>query len=111
MNSEKLTFGRAIAQARKEKEISQKELASLIEREDGDPISPQYLNDIEHNRRSPSSDHLVKQFSKILKIDLDYLYYLVDRFPEDIRRSGLTEKEVSSLLMAFRGKPTRKRRP
>ena len=44
-----MTFGRAIATARKEKGLSQKDLAALILKEDGTAISPQYLNDIEHN--------------------------------------------------------------
>lgn len=103
------TFGGAIAQARKDKGMSQKELASLITREDGAPISPQYLNDIEHDRRSPSSDHLVRQFSDVLGVDLDYLYYLADRLPEDIRKSGLSQKQVSELMMAFRGRPAKPR--
>ena len=50
------SFGRAVASARKEKQLSQKELAGLIRKEDGQTITPQYLNDIEHDRRSPSSD-------------------------------------------------------
>ena len=101
------TFGYFISRARKAKELSQKELSRLILREDGTPISPQYLNDIEHDRRSPSSDHLVTQFAQVLEIDPDYLYYLADRFPEDIRNSGLSQKEVSELMMAFRGNPSK----
>ena len=102
------TFGRAIAGARKQKGLSQKELASKIKRQDdSEPISPQYLNDIEHDRRSPSSDHLIGQFSKVLDIDLDYLYYLADRFPKDIRRKGLSPPEVSDLMRAFRGRPSK----
>ena len=101
------TFGRVIAQARKDMGLSQKELALRIKREDGAPISPQYLNDIEHDRRNPSSDHLVSQFADVLGVDLDYLYYLADRLPEDIRNSGLSQEQVSNLMMAFRGKPSK----
>jgi len=101
------TFGGAISQARKDKGLSQKELAALIRREDGASISPQYLNDIEHDRRSPSSDHLIRQFSEMLGIDLDYLYYLADRLPEDIRKSRLSPDEVSDLMKAFRKKPSK----
>ena len=103
--SDDTTFGGAIAWARKQRGLSQKELASFIKREDLEPISPQYLNDIEHDRRSPSSDRLVRQFADVLGINLDYLYYLADRLPEDIRKSGLSQKQVSELMMAFRGKP------
>ena len=96
------TFGRAIAHARKGRGLSQKELAFRIKREDRAPISPQYLNDIEHDRRSPSSDRLVGQFAEVLGIDVDYLYYLAGRVPRDLRKSGLSQKEVSAGMMAFR---------
>jgi len=103
------TFGGTIARARKEKGLSQKELASRIKRDDGAGISPQYLNDIEHNRRRPSSDSLVRQFAKVLGLEVDYLYYLANRIPEDIRRSRLSPSEVSELMRAFRGTPQRRR--
>jgi transcriptional regulator with XRE-family HTH domain len=48
-----LTFGRVISEARKNRELSQKELAMLVRKEDGNAISPQYLNDLERDRRSP----------------------------------------------------------
>lgn len=67
MALDKSSFGSVIASARKEQKLSQKELAERILKEDGQPITPQYLNDIEHNRRSPSSDFLVRQFAKVLK--------------------------------------------
>jgi transcriptional regulator with XRE-family HTH domain len=61
------SFGSLIASARKEQRLSQKELAEKIIKEDGQAITPQYLNDIEHDRRSPTSDYLVKQFAKALR--------------------------------------------
>jgi transcriptional regulator with XRE-family HTH domain len=98
-----LTFGRYIADARKKLQISQKELALQILREEDDaPISPQYLNDIERDRRNPSSDHLIRQFAKILKIDADYLSYLAGKLPEEIRRKNLSEAAVKEAFLAFR---------
>jgi len=98
-----LTFGAYIAEARKALQMSQKELAALIKREeDGQPISPQYLNDIEHDRRSPSSDHLIQQFADVLKLKTDYLHYLVGKLPDEIRRKNLSEKDVEKAFMAFR---------
>ena len=45
-----MTFGRAIVAARKAKGLSQKDLAALIHKEEDEgSISPQYLNDIEHD--------------------------------------------------------------
>ncbi|SET90780.1 helix-turn-helix domain-containing protein, partial [Oceanicella actignis] len=74
MSSDGMTFGRAIAKARKAAGLSQKELAARVMKEEGGgSISPQYLNDIEHDRRSPSSSHLIREFSGILNIPEDYL--------------------------------------
>ena len=103
MGEDNKTFGCAIADARKERRWSLKELASRITRDDGQAISHQYLNDIEHDRRKPSSDHLVQQFADVLEINRDWLYYLSGRFPEDIRRQQLSEKEVKRRMHAFRG--------
>ncbi|MBJ7437496.1 MAG: helix-turn-helix transcriptional regulator [Sphingopyxis sp.] len=87
--------------------MSQKELASRIFREDEEPISPQYLNDIEHDRRSPSSDRMVQQFAEVLNIKADWLYYLAGRFPADVRNERLSETQFTTAMMAFRGKPNR----
>lgn len=101
-SKETMTFGHAISLARKGKGWALKDLASLVLREDGDAISPQYLNDIEHNRRSPSSDRMVQQFAEALEIDQDWLYYLAGRFPEDVRKKKLSENEVAEAMIAFR---------
>ncbi|MEX2166674.1 MAG: helix-turn-helix transcriptional regulator [Methyloceanibacter sp.] len=102
MSERETTFGRAISSARKKKEWNLKDLASRILREDEEPISVQYLNDIEHNRRSPSSDRMVKQFADALGVDADWLYYLAGRFPEDVRLKKMTENEVAHAMTAFR---------
>jgi transcriptional regulator with XRE-family HTH domain len=97
-----MTFGRAIATARKEKGLSQKELAALILKEDGTAISPQYLNDIEHDRRSPTSDHLISQFAHVLEKDAGYLFVLAGKIPEEIRRTHASEAKVSKVFANFR---------
>lgn len=98
------TFGSAISEARKAKGWALKDLAARVLREDDDPISPQYLNDIEHDRRSPSSDRMVQQFANALCIDRDWLYYLAGRFPEDVREKDVSQKQVSEAMVAFRRK-------
>ena len=102
MSEKDNTFSRAISYARKEKGWSLKDLSSRIRREDGQPISPQYLNDIEHDRRRPSSDHIVQQFADALEVDRDWLYYLAGRFPEDVRRRQFSEQEVKQRMVVFR---------
>jgi transcriptional regulator with XRE-family HTH domain len=106
--SETKTFGRYISSARKSISLSQKELAEQIAREeDGQSISAQYLNDIEHDRRSPTSDHLIRQFARVLKIDPDYLHYLAGKLPDEIRAKNLSEEDVKAAFLAFR-KPAKK---
>ena len=61
-----MTFGETIAGARKDKGVSQRELAMRIVKEDGAAISPQYLNDIERDRRNPPGDHLLEQLAREL---------------------------------------------
>jgi len=97
------TFGAYIAEARKNLKMSQKELAVKILREDDEqPISPQYLNDIERDRRNPTSDHLIQQFAKALQIDNDYLHYLVGKLPDEIRDKNLSEGAVKEAFAVFR---------
>ena len=78
MSLDMSSFGSAVSSARKKKGWSQKELAAkIIKEEDQAPITPQYLNDIEHKPRSPTSSHLVKQFARVLDIDADVLFAVI----------------------------------
>lgn len=98
------SFGGAIASGRKAKEMSQKELAAKIVKEDGQPITPQYLNDIEHDRRSPSSDHMIRQFAKVLAIEEAALYGLSGVLPEQDQKlvRKATPEKVEAAYVAFR---------
>jgi transcriptional regulator with XRE-family HTH domain len=99
MSAQSVTFGQAIAKARKAKGLSQKELAALVKKkEGGGPISPQYLNDIEHDRRSPTSDHLIKQFATILDEDAGYLFVLAGKIPDDVREKA---KDRDKIVKSF----------
>jgi transcriptional regulator with XRE-family HTH domain len=93
-----LTFGRVIASARREKGLFLKECAALIKKEDNKPISFQYLNDIEHDRRLPSSDHMIEQFAEKLGIPQDLLYHLARKFPTDLNEQA----DVEQILAAWR---------
>ncbi len=77
-------------------------MAGKIKKEDGTSISPQYLNDIEHDRRTPSSDHWIGEFSRVLEIDKDVLYYEVGQLPEDAREKDVDAENVKSAYKAFR---------
>jgi transcriptional regulator with XRE-family HTH domain len=101
------SFGSLIASARKEQKLSQKELAEKIIKEDGQAITPQYLNDIEHDRRSPTSDYLVKQFAKVLRhpdVTVELLTALAGVLSEADRKlvQKATPRQVEQAYHAFR---------
>lgn len=103
MRPRPITFGQAIAKARKAKGLSQKELAALIVKdEDGKAISPQYLNDIEHDRRSPTSDYLIRRFAKVLDEEEGYLFVLAGKIPEDLRRRAKDRDKIVEGFANFR---------
>lgn len=95
------TFGQVLSEARKQQKLSQKELAEKLKKEDGAPISPQYLNDIEHDRRNPPSEFILEQIAAILKIPRDVLSYYADRMPSDVPKNVDGERVVAA-YQAFR---------
>jgi transcriptional regulator with XRE-family HTH domain len=74
--AKRLSFGEAVTIGRTKLGYDQKTLAAKIKREDGKPISAQYLSDIEHDRRHPSSDRLIRQVAVALDMDSKYLTYV-----------------------------------
>jgi transcriptional regulator with XRE-family HTH domain len=97
-----MTFGDVIAEERKKAKLSQKELAALVKKEDGNQISPQYLNDIERSRRNAPSDFLIEQFARALKIDAARLYYWAKKIPDDVKPSAENEAKFVTAFKAFR---------
>jgi len=82
MSEKTTTFGKIISEARKKKGMNLRECATLILKEDGSPISFQYLNDIENNRRNPPSEHIIEQIASILAIPVEVLYYYAGILPK-----------------------------
>ena len=95
-----MTFGQVLAEARKKAGLSQKALAGRIAKEDGQPISPQYLNDIEHDRRNPPPDFLIEQFATTLHTPSAMLYYWAGRLPPDVR--GVCTS-AAAIIVAYDG--------
>jgi transcriptional regulator with XRE-family HTH domain len=104
-----MTFGSYISEKRKKRGLTQKELAGrIIKSDDNKPISAQYLNDIEHDRRSPSSSDLIEQLARELQVDEDYLYFLAGRLPADITsRMEVDPGTVSEAMRVFRKRSSR----
>lgn len=97
-----MTFGQKIAEARKRANLSQKELASQIKKDDGEPISPQYLNDLERDRRNPPSAYLMDQFARILSIPVEVLYFMAGEIPADLKNTPADEEKMVAAYKAFR---------
>ncbi len=97
-----MTFGPIIAEARKRAGLSQRDLAARIRKEDGAPISPQYLNDIERDRRNPPSAHLIKEFARELNLPYDYLSFAAGELPDDLRDGRHPPEKVEAAFKAFR---------
>jgi len=97
----RMTLGHVVATARKNARMSLKELAQRVKKDDGQPVSPQYLNDIEHDRRTPSDFVLVK-LAAALKLEADYLHHLAGTLPADLKGRQLTEEKVVEAYKAFR---------
>jgi transcriptional regulator with XRE-family HTH domain len=98
-----MSFGSVITEARRRQSLSQKELASRIKKEDGTAISPQYLNDLERDRRNPPNDHLLDQLASQLDLTREYLFYVAGTYPDDLKPAGTESPErVAAAFRAFR---------
>ena len=97
------TFGAFVSEARRTKGLSQKELAALVKKEDGQAISAQYLNDIEHGRRNPPSEFLIGRFAKALDVSKDSLCLAAGTVPHDVQRMVASQPEkAEAAFKAFR---------
>jgi len=97
------TFGTVLSEARKAKGISQKELATKVKKEDGQAISPQYLNDIEHDRRNPPSEFIIGQIAKQLDFDKDTLCLAAGTVSSDLMKMAASQPDkIEQAFKAFR---------
>lgn len=97
-----LQFGQVIKNAREDLGIRQIDLAQRIRLEDGRSMSPTYLHDIENNRRVPTSPSLILQFSEILRIPSDVLFYIVGELPPDIKGASDDFHHIQKAYKAMR---------
>jgi len=77
-------FGDFIAEKRKQKEISLRKMAELLD------ISPAYWSDIEKGRRNPPNINKIEEIAKILGVNKS----TVSRVPVDLPRSVYVHKNV-----------------
>ena len=98
-----MSLGDTISEARKKLGITQKQLAERIEKEDGKPITPQYLNDIEHDRRTPTAPQIIEQFASALELPAEVLYFQSGTLPADlVSDDTIPPERVIAAFDAFR---------
>lgn len=97
-----MTFGAKIKEFRVFWELSQKDLAALIKKEDGNSISTQYLCDMENDRRGAPSDALILQFAEELNLSSDHLFYLAGRIPPDLRDREFSKGAMAAFRRAIK---------
>jgi len=97
------TFGSIITAARKQKRFTQKEIAALIKKQDGQPITAQYHHDIERDRRIPAP-YLIGKYAELLGLDLDVLFTAAGALPPDLHGplQRATPETVSAAYECFR---------
>lgn len=88
MKNRKITFGKIICDARKKKNLNLRQCAALILKEDKTPISFQYLNNLEKDRKKPPSEYIIEQLSKVLEIPIELLYFYAEIFPKNLDKSA-----------------------
>jgi transcriptional regulator with XRE-family HTH domain len=97
-----MSLGKTISQRRKQLGLTQKDLASNVQKNGGGAITPQYLNDIEHDRRAPTSPELIEQFADALELDEHFLYYQAGTIPRKLKKKAVTPEKISAAFEAFR---------
>lgn len=95
------SLGQAIVTRRKKLGLTQKQLALMVHKEDGEPITPQYLNDVERDRRRPTP-FIVQRIAEALGGDADELHRLARQLPPDIDPMQLAPDKWSKAMKAFR---------
>ncbi len=97
------TFGHVLREARKNRGLSQNDVAAkIMSKEDRVSISPQYLNDIEHDRRN-APPHIVKQLAEVLGLNEDSALVAAGSVPDYLRKAALRDPdEVADTFRAFR---------
>ena len=99
--SEAVGLGKVIRDARHQKGLTQKQLAGLISKEDGESISAQFMNDIELDRRYPSR-YVIDRLASVLELDPLYLRVLAGQPPSDRPAAEYPQDRLQRAIRAYR---------
>ena len=90
-----MSFGKAIRNYRKQRGISQKELAEKA------GIDFTYLSKIENNRTPPPSEDVIKAMAATLEVDSDELIRMAGKVPSDLAEFLVTDTQAMAFLRSF----------
>ena len=95
-------LGEAIHQARRAHKLTLRQLAEQVTKDDGTPISPQYLNDIELHHRVPTP-HVLRELARVLELDADTLLALAGAVDVVVREYVASHPEqAEAVIRLFR---------
>jgi transcriptional regulator with XRE-family HTH domain len=101
-------LGEVIKHARHARHLTLRHLADQVMKEDGTPISPQYLFDIEVHHRTPAP-HVLHGLAQVLELDYDTLLALAGTADVVVREYLETHPEAeAAVIRLFRAAQTRK---
>jgi transcriptional regulator with XRE-family HTH domain len=95
------TLGSEIVSRRKQLGYTQRQLAALVKKEDGESITPQFLNDIERDRRRPSAI-VLQSLAEAIHAPSDELHRLAGQLPADIDPQRMSPERWKAAMKAFR---------
>jgi transcriptional regulator with XRE-family HTH domain len=103
-----LRLGEVVKHARHARRLTLRHLADQVMKEDGTPISPQYLFDIEVHHRVPAP-HVLHGLAHVLELDYDTLLALAGAADVVVREYLQTHPEAeAAVIKLFRAAQARK---
>jgi transcriptional regulator with XRE-family HTH domain len=95
-------LGAVIHQARRSRKLTLRQLANQVTKDDGTPISPQYLNDIELHHRVPTP-HVLRELARVLELEYDVLLALAGAADVVVREYVASHPEhAEAIIRLFR---------
>src|SRR5919106_776666 len=95
-------LGEVIKQARLIRRLTLRGLADQVSKEDGTPISPQYLFDIEVHHRVPAP-HVLRELARVLELEHDTLLALAGSADTVVREYlAAYPQDTKAVIQLFR---------
>lgn len=91
------TFGRLIQRLRRERGLTQRQLATVL------GLDFTYLSKVENNRGEPPGEETVRKLAEVLEADAEELLALAGKVPADLKARALKDVEFARFLRRLPG--------